>query len=88
MEEALKQVGLPVKCAFGDCGRRSTVKPKTDYNGWYKSKIFRYVHRKKWWCPDHYQKGREIDNKFYENYKTPDPEPTPENIEAELYKLI
>lgn len=92
MEEALIQVGLPVTCAWGDCGTRGFVKPRfvtPDYGGWYKSKLFRFK-RKRWYCPEHYENGREIDNKFYENYKTPDPYPA-EKVEAtvdELYKLL
>lgn len=91
MEQALIQVGLPVKCAWGDCETTGFVKPKCvdpEHGGWYKSKLFRFSHT--WYCPKHYEKGREIDNKFYENYKTPDPYPEQEaeaTIE-ELYKLL
>lgn len=90
MEEALIQVGLPVTCAFGDCGTKGFVKPATDYGGWYKSKFFRLRFKKRWYCPEHYEKGREIDNRFYENYKTPDPYPeeSVEKTEEELYKLL
>jgi hypothetical protein len=90
MEEALRQIGLPVKCAYGDCEVTGHVKPGTDYGGWYKSKMFRFKPRKRWFCPEHYEDGRRIDNKFYENYRTPDPYPEQE-AEAtidELYKLI
>ncbi len=90
MEEALINVGLPVKCAYGDCGEKGFVKPHSDYGGWYKSKFFRLRPKKRWYCPEHYDKGREIDNKFYENWRTPDPytEKDTPNIEAELYALL
>lgn len=93
MEEAIIQVGLPVTCAYGDCGAKTFVKPSTDYGGWYKSKFFRFRFKKRWYCPEHYDKGREIDNKFYENFKTPDPytDKELESMEAtqdELYKLL
>lgn len=90
MEQALIQVGLPVKCAFGDCESTGFVKPHTDHDGWYKSKMFRMRPRKRWFCPEHYERGREIDNRFYENYKTPDPYPEQaiEDTVDELYKLL
>ena len=89
MEAALEAVGLPVSCAFGDCEVKGFVKPRTDYGGWYKSKLFRFK-RKRWFCPDHYEHGRAIDNKFYENFKTPDPYTDDETEHAvnELYKLL
>ncbi len=87
MEQALIQVGLPVKCAHGDCSATGFVKPK-EHDGWYKSKFFRFRPTKRWYCPEHYKEGRAIDNEFYENYKTPGPEPEPENVEKELYKLL
>lgn len=93
MEAALVQIGLPVICGFADCGAKDLVKPHTNHNGWYKSKLFRKVLRKKWYCPEHYQQGREIDNHFYKNYLTPDPYDDEEikSIEStqdELYKLL
>lgn len=90
MDQALIQVGLPVKCAYGDCESKGFVKPHSDYGGWYKSKFFRFRPRKRWYCPDHYEEGRAIDNKFYENYRTPDPYPEQqtENTVDELYKLL
>ena len=90
MEEALLQVGLPVKCAYGDCEDTNFVKPQTDYDGWYKSKFFRFRFKKRWFCPEHYEAGREIDNRFYDNWKTPDPynENDTASIEEELYKLL
>lgn len=92
MEQALLQVGLPVTCAFGDCDTTGFVKPRSDYGGWYKSKLFRFK-RKRWYCPEHYEKGREIDNRFYQNYATPHPYPDEEakailSTEEELYKLL
>lgn len=93
MDQALIQVGLPVRCAFGDCGTTGHVKPAfvdPKHGGWYKSKFFRFRPRKMWYCPKHYEKGREIDNRFYENYKTPDPYPEQETEATvdELYKLL
>lgn len=83
-------VGLPVTCAFGDCGTKGHVKPQSDYGGWYKSKMFRMRPRKRWYCPEHYEEGRAIDNKFYQNYLTPDPysESELEATQDELYKLL
>lgn len=93
MEEALIQVGLPVHCGWGDCEITGFVKPKCvdpTHGGWYKSKMFRFRIKKRWFCPDHYEKGRELDNRFYENLKTPDPytEKDTANIEEELYALL
>lgn len=90
MEEAIIQVGLPVKCNYGDCGVTGNVKPDKQYGGWYKSKMFRMRWKKQWYCPEHYEQGREIDNRFYENWKTPDPytEKDTDNIEEELYALL
>lgn len=90
MDHALVEVGLPVKCAWGDCGTKGNVKPATDYGGWYKSKFFRFRIKKRWYCPEHYEKGRELDNRFYDNWKTPDPytEKDTANIEEELYALL
>lgn len=88
VDNALVRVGLPVKCGWGDCEATGFVKPATDYGGWYKSKMFRLRIKKRWFCPEHYEKGRELDNRFYENYKTPDPYPEPEDSLDELYKLI
>lgn len=93
MEEALIQVGLPVTCAWGDCGTKGNVKPKfvdPTHGGWYKSKMFRMRPKKKWFCPEHYEEGRALDNRFYENFKTPDPYPEEqtEQTTAELYALL
>jgi len=89
MDQALIKVGLPVQCAYGDCMTTGFVKPGADHGGWYKSKLFRFK-RKRWFCPKHYEKGREIDNKFYENYKTPDPYPEKETDTTldDLYKAL
>jgi len=87
MEEALIQVGLPVKC--GTCKERGFVKPGTDYNGWHKSRLLRGQSTKKWYCPgDHADWARELDRKFYEENRNPEPEPPVENVEDELYKLL
>ena len=94
IDNALLRVGLPVRCGFGDCGATGFVKPKCvdpKHAGWYKSKLFRRTSKKRWYCPEHYEEGRAIDNRFYENYKTPDPYPEPKQVEEtvdELYKLI
>lgn len=88
MEQTLIRIGLPVKCAYGDCKAKGFVKPQSDYGGWYKSKMFRFKMHKRWFCPKHYEKGRELDNRFYENYKTPDPYPEKEATVDELYKLL
>jgi len=86
MDEALIQIGLPVKCIYADCQAKGFVKPKTDYDGWYKAKLYRRK-RKRWFCPEHKLEGVDLDKKFYEDYKTPEPE-VKENTEAELYKLL
>lgn len=89
MDAALELVGLPVKCAYGDCEATGFMKPRSDYDGWYKSKMFRLKPRKKWFCPDHYEHGRQIDNRFYENIRTPDPyDGDKETVEEQLYKLL
>lgn len=91
MDEALIQVGLPVKCR--KCRKEGRVKPlfvDPDHGGWYKSKLLRSTPNR-WFCPEHYEIGREMDNHFYENYKTPDPYPEQKQVEAtvdELYELI
>lgn len=93
MDQALIQIGLPVHCAWGDCEASGFVKPKfvdETHGGWYKSKMFRMRPRKRWFCPDHYEEGRAFDNRFYENFRTPDPYPADMTKEAqeELYKLL
>ena len=84
MEEALIQIGLPVKCIYANCQSRGFVKPRSDYGGWYKAKIYR-KRKKRWFCPEHYEKGEELDKRFFEDYKTPTPEIS---TEEELYKLL
>lgn len=94
MEQAITLIGLPVKCGYGDCGRIGLVRPQTDYGGWYKSKLHRFHHKKKWWCPEHYDFAKQRDEHFYkfrDNYPTPLPEPVVETVEStteELYDLI
>ncbi len=97
MDQALIQVGLPVTCAYADCGITGHIKPAfadPEHGGWYKSKMFRFKPRKRWYCPDHYEDGRRIDNTFYENYRTPDPYPEEvaqakvEETTEELYALL
>lgn len=83
MDEALIQVGLPVKCIYADCQTRGFVKPGTDYGGWYKARIYR-KRKNKWFCPEHYNNGKEADERFY---KTPQPE-LKDTTEEELYKLL
>ncbi len=83
-------VGFPVKCR--KCGEKGFVKPRTDYGGWYKSKLLR-MSVKRWFCPEHYEIGRKMDNHFYENYLTPDPYDAKElaaieETQDELYKLL
>lgn len=87
MDPALAKVGLPVKCAYGDCTTSGFVKPGSDYGGWYKSRLFRFK-RKRWFCPKHFEEGKAIDDKFYKTYKTPDPELSPESATEALYKLL
>lgn len=87
MDQSLIKVGLPVSCAFGDCEVTGYVKPASDYGGWYKSRLFRFK-RKRWFCPDHAKEGKAIDDKFYQNYKTPAPEIKPEDATEALYKLL
>lgn len=90
METAIEVVGLPVKCR--KCGEKGFVKPRSDYGGWYKSKLFR-LKRAKWYCPEHYEIGRKVDNHFYDNYLTPHPYTKTElevieETQDELYKLL
>jgi len=84
MDEALIQVGLPVKCRT--CGKKGYVKPHTDYNGWYRWKLLREVSR--WYCPDDAPKGVAMKQNMDDGYPTPELETAPEDIEAELYKLL
>lgn len=87
MDHAILKVGLPVKCR--KCKKEGRVKPGGDYGGWYKSKIYR-SHKIKWYCPKHYEIGRAVDNRFFDNLNTPDPYTAKDRptIEEELYKLL
>jgi hypothetical protein len=90
MDQALIQVGLPVRCVYADCGVSGYVKPSfvdPEHGGWYKSRLFRRQ-RKRWYCPKHHQEGRAKDKWFYDKYQTPEPEKSPQNVVEELYKLI
>lgn len=77
MDQALIQVGLPVKCAWGDCDTRGFVKPH-NYGGW----IRRW--HKKWYCPTHAKEAKEIYDSIIERYKTLEPK----NDIEDLYKLL
>lgn len=88
MEQALLQVGLPVQCARSDCDTKGFVKPQSDYGGWYKSKLFRFRPKLKWYCPEHHDYGQLRDTTFYKRYATPEPIETIESTEEELYKLL
>lgn len=85
MEEALIKVGLPVKCA--KCKKEGRVRPK-DYGGWYKSRLFRLRPKKRWFCPEHHDIGKRMDEHFYDISQTPQPDTTVEDSTEELYKLL
>lgn len=91
MDEAIRQVGLPVHCR--KCEVAGFVKPGTDYGGWYKSKKYRTTNNR-WFCPEHYEIGRKVDNDFFQRSPTPDPyseeekQKQIESTEEELYKLL
>jgi hypothetical protein len=85
MDEYLIQVGLPVKCR--KCRTEGRVKPATDYSGWYKSRVLR-MRLNKWFCPEHAEIGKNMDDHFYQRYATPAPVDTPETTVDELYKLL
>lgn len=87
MDETLLQVGLPVKCR--KCDTKGFVKPDKKYGGWYKSRLFR-TKRLRWYCPEHHDIGKSVDDKFF---KTVDNQPREEvdqqaSVEEELYKLL
>lgn len=67
MDNALIQVGLPVKCSWGDCEATGFVKPATDYGGWSRH------WRRKWYCPEHTAEAKLMYDKSLERYKTPGP---------------
>lgn len=81
METALAKIGLPVKCR--KCREPGLVKPATDYGGWYKSKLFRSPHLR-WYCPEHYEIGKAVDERF----KTIGITAEPDTTEEELYALL
>lgn len=84
MEEYILRVGLPVKCR--KCGAKGDVIPRTDYGGWYKSKMLRKSN--KWFCPEHYQVAKDMDDRFYKLSKTPEVKIVPMDTVDELYKLL
>lgn len=89
MDEAILQIGAPVKCKL--CDTTGRVKPQTDYDGWYKSRLLRNNWRKRWFCPgEHAQIGKDMDTNFYERYATPTTTPATavEDTTEELYKLL
>ncbi len=85
VEEVLQRVGLPVKCST--CAATGYVKPRTDYGGWYKSRLFRKTLKKKWYCPEHAAAGKHTDDYFYQITATPPPS-VEASTEEELYKLL
>lgn len=82
MDQALTQVGLPVRCAWADCQTKGFVKPATDHGGWMRRT------GRRWYCPDHAKEAKQFYDSIVAKYATPDPEPIPEDTEAELYKLL
>lgn len=90
MDEALLQVGLPVKCRV--CPATTLVKPMTDYNGWYKSKTMRGGLTKRWFCPEHAGPGQEVDespmNIYIPRSAANQPPEVNEDPTDELYKLL
>lgn len=62
MDQALLKVGLPVKCR--KCRKEGRVKPK-NYGGWHKSQILRFKPNK-WFCPEHAEIGKDMDERFYQ----------------------
>jgi hypothetical protein len=82
MDQALVQVGLPVRCSWGECSTQGFVKPRTDYGGWMRRST------KRWYCPDHAKKAKEHYDSIVEQYRNPKPEPAPTNTTEELYKLL
>jgi hypothetical protein len=83
MDAALELVGLPVKCAWGDCGTKGFVKPRTDYGGWVKR------WHKQWYCPKHAEQAQKHYDAIVERYKNPPVEVAGEDTtQDELYKLL
>lgn len=58
MEEALIQIGLPVRCH--QCGESGYVKPGTDWGGWARWKSLRGTCI--WYCPDHADAAQRLSN--------------------------
>ncbi|MES1987272.1 MAG: hypothetical protein V4440_04440 [Pseudomonadota bacterium] len=79
MDQALIQVGLPVKCDWADCGTTGFVKAGSDHGGWHRHTL------KRWYCPKHAKKAAEQYKAFQDKYATPEPEVS---TEEELYKLL
>lgn len=85
VEEALKRVGLPVKCHV--CKTRGFIKPNTDYGGWYKLKVLRSP--SKWYCPEEAKAVKQSRHDFDARYNTPEEKiDTTEQAKDELYKLL
>ena len=84
MDEVLLKIGFPVNCR--KCRVEGRVRPQTDYGGWYKSTLLRKSNR--WFCPEHHDIGKQMDNGFYARYATPEPVEAPEETVDELYKLL
>lgn len=82
MEEAIIQIGLPVKCAWGDCETTGFVKPGSDHGGWLRRSFI------KWYCPDHAKEAKEMYDRIAEKYRTPELVQASDNAEEELYKLL
>lgn len=80
MDAAIEQIGLPVKCYR--CKERGFVKPRTDYEGWYRVKI---SGRSRWYCPEHSSSASVFYKSMKDGYKTPEITLT---TEQELYKLL
>lgn len=82
MDQALIQVGLPVKCDWADCKTKGFVKPDGKYGGWVKR------WHKRWYCPKHAKKAQEHYDAVLARYETPAPEPTPQNDLQNLMDAI
>lgn len=83
MDQALIQVGLPVRCKT--CLAIGFVKPGTKHGGW---GSIRLLGRRKWYCPKHAKKAKEFNERMEDNYKTPQPGRMVEKTQEELYKLL
>lgn len=89
MEQAILAVGLPVTCI--DCGAKGSVKPRSDYGGWYKSRLLRN-RAKKWYCPSHAVKYKKVEDRFlsggYSKNTPIEVETKEKSVEEQLYDLI